>query len=214
MTSKLSLYQGACAAIGCRKIMSLTEDRLSRRELDGVFDRGGVKTCLQAGQWNFAMRTLMIDYSPSVEPDFGYRRAFDKPTDWVRTTGMCSDGHFNVPLTQYVDEGAYWYADLDTIYVRFVSDDTEYGFDYSKWTEKFARYAESWFGLQVHDRMVNNAEKKELLKKDVKKLLLEAKATDAMDEAAAFLPQGSWSSARRGGSRRGRSSPGDFGGVS
>lgn len=208
MTSKLSIYQGACQVVGARKIVSLTEDRLTRRELDGVFSRGGIRTCLKAGQWNFAMRTVMLDYSPSVEPpdDLGFRRAFDKPTDWVRTCGVASDGYFQSPLTAYVDEADYWYADLDTIYARFVSDDTDYGLDYSKWPDDFTRYVEAWFGLQIHDRVVNNAEKKELLKKDAKKLLLEAKARDAMDEAPAFLPEGSWASARRGRSRseRGR----------
>lgn len=198
MTTKLSLYQGACQAIGARKLASLTEDRLTRRELDSVFSRGGIRTCLKAGQWNFSMRTAQLDYSPSVEPDFGFQRAFDKPTDWVRTCGVASDEYFKCPLTEYVDEAAFWYADLDTIYVRFVSDGNDYGMDYSKWPEDFTRYVESWFGLQIHDRVVGNANKKEELKKDVDKLLKAAKARDAMDEAAAFLPAGSWSSARRG----------------
>lgn len=202
MTSKLSIYQGACAAIGSRKLASLTEERLTRRELDGVFSRGGIRTCLKQGQWNFAMRTARLDYSTSVEPDFGLRRAFDKPTDWVRTCGVASDENFKSPLTEYVDEAAFWYADLDEIYVRFVSDDTDYGMDYSKWPEDFARYVEAWFGLQIHDRVVNNANKKEQLKDEVEKLLKAAKARDAMDEAAAFLPPGSWSSARRGNAYR------------
>lgn len=202
MTSKLTIYQGACAAIGSRKLASLTEDRLTRRELDGVFSRGGIRTCLKAGQWNFAMRTVELDYSPSVEPDFGYRRAFDKPTDWVRTCGVASDEYFKCSLTEYVDEAAFWYADLDTIYARFVSDGNDYGMDYSKWPDDFTRYVEAWFGLQIHDRVVNNANKKEQLKDEVDKLLKAAKARDAMDEAAAFLPAGSWSSSRRGSNYR------------
>lgn len=207
-TTKLGLFQGACQVVGARKIASLTEDRLSRRELDGVFARGGIRTCLKAGQWNFAMRAAMLDYSPSIEPDFGLRRAFDKPTDWVRTCGVTSDEYFRSPLTEYMDEAQIIYADLDTIYVRFVSDDTGYGMDYSKWPEDFARYVEAWFGLQIHDRVVNNAGKKEELKKDIKKLLTEAKARDAMDEAAVFLPSGSWVAARRGGrSRSDRGNP-------
>ena len=203
---KLALYQGACAVIGVRKVMSLTEDRLSRRELDGVFDRGGIRSCLRRGQWNFSIRTVRLDSSPSIEPDFGYQYAFDKPTDWVRTVGMASDEYFTSPLTRYEDESGYWYAGADPLYVRFVSDDVLYGMDYSKWTDDFARYAEAWFGLQVHDRLVNNAEKKELLKKDVKRLLLEGKSSDAMDEPTRFPPAGSWSSARGSRSRGERGS--------
>jgi hypothetical protein len=202
MATKLSLYQGACAAIGVRKIMTLTEDRLSRRELDGVFARGGVRSCLRRGQWNFSIRTIRLDSSPSIEPDFGYQYAFDKPTDWVRTAGIAADENFLVPLTQYEDEAAHWYSDIDPIYVRYVSDDVEYGLDYSLWPEDFSRYAEAWFGLQVHDRLVNNAEKKELLKKDIKRLLVEAKSSDAMDEPSRFIPAGSWSTSRRSGDSR------------
>lgn len=203
MTTKLSIFQGACAAVGARKIASLTEDRLTRRELDGVFARGGIRTCLKTGQWNFAMRTIEIDYTASIEPDFGFQRAFEKPSDWVRTCGVTSDEYLKCPLTEYVDEAGYWFADLDTIYVRYVSDDVEYGSDYSKWPEDFARYVEGWFGLQIHDRVVNNANKKEQLKDEVRRLLVEAKARDAMDEPAVFLPPGSWSSSRRGRRSRG-----------
>jgi hypothetical protein len=203
---KLTLYQGACRAIGVRKIMSLTEDRLSRRELDGVFDAGGIRKCLRRGQWNFSIRTVRLDSSPSIEPDFGYQHAFDKPTDWVRTVGMASDEYFASPLTHYEDEAAYWYADTDPLYVRYVSDDVEYGLDYSQWTDDFAAFAEAWFGLQVHDRLVNNAEKKEILKKDIKRMLTEAKSSDAMDEPARFPPAGSWSSARAGRPRGDRGS--------
>lgn len=210
MTTKLSIYQGACAAIGARKIASLTEERLTRRELDGVFARGGIRTCLKQGQWNFAMRTAMLDYSPSVEPDFGFRRAFDKPTDWVRTCGVGSDEYIKEPLLDYVDEAGFWYADLDTIYVRFVSDGNDYGMDYSKWPDDFARYVEGWFGLQIHDRVVNNANKKEQLKEEVDKLLKGAKARDAMDEAAVMLPAGTWSSARRGYPRGDRGNRGQL----
>lgn len=202
MTTKLSLYQGACAVIGSRKLASLTEDRLTRRELDGVFSRGGIRTCLKAGQWNFAMRTAMLDYSPSIEPDFGFNRAFDKPTDWVRTCGVATDEFFKSPMTQYADEAGFWYSDLDSIYVRFVSDGDDYGMDYSKWPEDFARYVEGWFGLQIHDRVINNSAKKAELNDAVKTLLKEAKARDAMDEAAAFLPEGSWAASRRGTTSR------------
>lgn len=208
--SKLSIFQGACQAIGARKIASLTEDRLTRRELDSVFARGGIRTCLRQGQWNHAMREVRLDYSPSVEPDFGFRRAFDKPTDWLRTCGVASDEYFNSPLTAYIDQSSYWYAELDTIYVRFVSDGADYGGDYSKWPEDFTRYVEAWFGLQIHDRVVGNANKKEQLKDEVKKLLAGAKARDAMDEAAVFLPAGSWSSARRGRARGDRGNRGQL----
>jgi hypothetical protein len=202
MTTKLSLYQGACALLGTRKLASLTENQLSRRELDGVFSRGGITTCLQMGQWNFAMRGIQLDYTPSIEPEFGYRRAFDKPTDWVRTCGLSSDEYFREPLLDVVDEAGHWFAELDTIYVRYVSNDTEYGMDYSLWPENFARVIEHYFAKETCIRLTQSQTRKTELDRDFDRCLLKAKSTDAMDEAASFPPEGSWTRARRGNNSR------------
>lgn len=211
MTTKLSLYQGACALLGARRLLSLTENQLSRRELDGIYARGGISSCLRMGQWNFAMRTIQLDYSPSIEPEFGYPRAFDKPTDWVRTCGLCSDDRFKEPLLDVVDEAGHWFSELDTIYVRYVSSDTSYGMDYSLWPENFARVVECYFAKETCLRLTQSASLKEELEVSFKKLLKEAKATDAMDEAASFPPTGSWVRARRsGGGRRDRGNRGSL----
>lgn len=198
MPSKLSIYQGAALAIGDRKIMSLTENRETRRALDSVWERDGVKTCLQMGLWNFATRTMQYDYSPSVEPPFGYKRAFNKPEDWVRTTAVCEDEFFKVPLIGYKDEAGFWFAELDTIYVGYVSSDSKFGMDFSIWPTNFTRFVELWFAWSICRRTTNSGPTKEDLAKDVDKALRLAKSTDAMDEATQFLPPGSWSKSRLG----------------
>jgi hypothetical protein len=120
------LYNSALTICGERTLASLTEDREPRRLLDLVWDNDGVKTCLEGGQWKFAMRTIRIDFSTTITPDFGYKRAFEKPSDWCATSALCSDEYFSSPLTEYVDENNVWYAELDEIYVRYVSDDSAY----------------------------------------------------------------------------------------
>jgi hypothetical protein len=209
--SKLSVYQGACAILGTRRLASLTENQLTRRELDGVFARGGVKNCLSMGQWNFATRSVRLDYAPSITPEFGYRRAFDKPTDWVRTVGLCSDEYFREPLLDVVDESGYWFADLDTIYLRYVSDDTQYGGDYSLWPENFNALVECFFAKEICLRITQNQSLKDSLEQDFKKLLTKAKGTDAMDDATKFPPTGSWVRARM--SKRGRRDRGNRGSL-
>lgn len=198
MTDKLSIFQGSCAAIGCRRITSLTEDRLPLRELNGVWDRGGLRTCLSTGYYKFATRTQAVTYDPAIEPDFGYARVFEKGGDWILTAGVSGNESFNPPLTAYRDEGGFLFADLDTLYVSFISDDAAFGGDFSLWPENFTRYVEGWFGLQVHERLVNNNDKKVLHERTVKRLLVETKAKDALDGPAKFLPQGTWSTSRRG----------------
>lgn len=198
MATKLTVYQGACAALGIRRLSSLTENQLSRREFDGIFERGAVRQCLSMGQWNFAIRTVKINYSSDIEPQFGLRRGFVKPDDWVRTTALCPDEYFAEPLTNIniADESGYWYADLDDLYVKFVSDDEQYGGDYSKWPENFSAMVEGFFAKEACLRLTQDKALKDRLDRDFDALLLKAKNTDAMDEGTKFPQLGSWSRAR------------------
>lgn len=202
-TNKLLLYNEAVLTVGERQLSSITEVREPRLILDNIWDTGAVDHCLEQGQWNFAMRTSMIDYSPSIEPEFGFRRAFDKPTDLIRLTALCQDEFFNSPLTQYSDEAGFWVCDLDTIYVRYVSNDTQYGADYSLWPRTFAAYVALYLAYKMSLRLTQDSSKRDSIEKDMLRALADARAKDAMAEPTKFLPRGSWSRARNGGRNRG-----------
>jgi hypothetical protein len=200
MASKLSVYNGALRILGERKLASLSESRASRRRLDSVYDGDtGVLWCLQQGMWNFAMETAEITYSPSVTPAFGYSYAFDKPTDWVRTARLSDDEGFCNLLFDYEDQVNYWFANPDTIYVKYVSKATTRGLDFSLWTPNFTSFVEHHFAQSICMATTQSAEKSANLEAIVKRKLLTARATDAMDEAPKLKPAGSWSRARRGG---------------
>jgi len=201
-TSKLKLYNAALRMCGERRLASLTEDREPRRLLDDAWDENIEDECLEAGQWKFAMRTVKIDYDTSISPDFGLRRAFEKPSDWVVTSALCSDEYFDQPLLQYVDEAGYWYADIDEIYVRYVSNDSGYGGDLSLWTNRFARYVASRLAGLIILKLTSDDDKQMSVIKLEDKYLSEAKSVDAMAEPTKFPPEGGWNMARRRGSSR------------
>lgn len=205
MPSKLTVFNGALREIGERKLSSLTENREPRRVLDSVWDNDFIRQCLSEGLWNFAMRTVELTYSPSVSPDFGYSRAFDKPEDWVRTASMSADERFATPLLQYNDEAGYWFADLDTIYVRYVSDDDEYGSDLSLWSPKFTLFVETELAARAAKRITGSDSDAARIEKLARDRLRQARSVDAMNEPTKFAPKGSWVSARggRGGGDRG-----------
>jgi hypothetical protein len=207
MANKLGIYNGALRFLGERKT-TLTEAREPRRVLDDIWDDEGVKKCLQQGQWNFAIKSAQFDYDSGIEPPFGYRRVFAKPDDFVRTAGVCSDEFFRCPLTLYQDNNSYWLCDLDMIFVRYVSDDEDYGFNFDKWPPNFTTFVEGWFALQAKPRLTGN--KAEWTQSDVAKLLRDAKATDAMEEPPGQQPTGSWVRARRGNSRSDRTPSGNL----
>lgn len=209
-TSRLKLYNDALIICGERTLNSstgLTENREPRYLLDHVWDNDGVKHCLEAAQWKFAMRTIRIDYDPSIEPEFGYRRAFEKPSDWCLTSALCSDESFNAPLLQYFDEAGYWYADLDELYVRYVSDDSAYGGDLSRWTARFANYAATYFASRIILKLTSDENKQDRILNPrngrLAVALREAKSVDAMSDPTKFPPPGGWTKARLGGRNRG-----------
>ena len=205
--TRLALYNIATRFVGERPVDSLTENSEARRLLDEVYTTGdgAVRYFMEQGNWNFAMRAIEIDSASDVEPVFGWSFAFAKPTDMVRLDQISADETFGTPLNDYELEGSYIYANVDPLYLRFVSDDDEWGGDLAKWPPSFALYAGAWLGLQIAPRLKSDLDQ-ERIEKKVKKLCLEAAANDAVQEPTRFPPLGRWARARFGGSRRDRGS--------
>jgi hypothetical protein len=196
MTTKLRLYNSALRYCRERFLSSLSEDREPRRLLDNVYDDGGIDACLEEGLWKFAIRTVRLDFDPDITPDFGYRRAFSKPTDWVKTAGVCSDEYFDTPLTRYSHENDYWYADIDEIYVQYVSKDGAYGYDLSLWPKTFTDFVAAHFALEIVSKLTSNADTIIHVEKMYDKNIRKAKSKDAWNQPQKFPPPGRWVSSR------------------
>lgn len=203
-TSRLSLYNGALRLLGERQLASITENREPRRMLDAAWDDGAVNAALEAGQWLFACRSMQYVYSPSVEPPWGYRRAFNKPDDFVRTMAVCTDEYFNCPLTQYSDEVGYWFADYDVLYIKYVSNDPVYGGDMARWPESFVGYLEAILARDIAMPLKQNKQARDDMIAIAAQALVDAKSQNAMAGPAKFPPPGGWVAARTGGLAWGR----------
>lgn len=207
---RLLLYNNALMDLGERQLASLTEDREPRYLLDTVWETGAVEWCLEQGQWSFAMRSIKLTYSPSVEPQWGYRRAFNKPDDWVRTAGLCSDEYFRQPILSLFDEANFWFCDLDTIYVRYVSDDEGYGANMGKWSPSFGRLVSSKLSAEIVSKITSDRERVKEIEESLIAHLRDARAKDALNQPTVFAPPGTWTVSRRG--RRTRWDRGSSGG--
>lgn len=201
--SRLSIYNDALLLCGERALNTLTENREPRYLLDQVWNNNGVDACLEEGQWFFAMRTVQLDYDPNIQPPFGFARAFDKPTDWILTSAVCSDEFFREPLLRYSDEAAYWYSDLDTIYIKYVSNDIGFGGNLGEWPRSFTEFVAAHFAFKIVTKISNDDDRLTRIIKIRKQMLLEAKSKGLMAEPTKFPAQGTWSRARMtGGWRR------------
>lgn len=202
-STKISLYNAALREIGSDKLASLSEDAERRYVLDDVYD-DVLATCLEDAQWQFAMRAVEIAYDPNIDPAFGYSYAFLKPTDMVRLSAICTDENFKTTLEDYDQGDGYWLADVETIYVKYVSDSTSYGLDLSLWTPSFIRYVEFSLAERVVYRLTQSDTKREMIKKDLKLARTKARSIDAQSKAQRDPEgEGSWITARsRYGFRR------------
>ena len=211
MADRLSLFNSALTMCGERVLASLTESREPRRLLDQVWDDGGINLCLEAGQWRFAMRAVSLDYDPDITPAFGMIRAFAKPTDWRATSAICSDEYFTVPLLEFSDEAGYWYANINTIYIKYISNDASFGNNLSLWPTRFFDFVACHFASKIVLKLTSGQEKMSGLITLREKLLREAKNHDAMGEPTKFFPPSNWvlsrgnrSTTRRDGGNRGQ----------
>lgn len=202
--TQLGLYNEALRLVGERRLASLAENREPRRVLDDIWNDGALDYCLEQGLWNFATRAVEIDKSTTTIPNFGYTNAFDKPNDFIRTVGVAEDEFFNVPLLRVLEETGFWFADLDPIYVRYVSKAASYGYDYSRWPSTFAKYVAAYLAQEAVLTLSQSTEKHGIIFGLAQARLKDARSKDAMAESTVFMPQGGWSAARKGGSRRDR----------
>ena len=200
-TDKLKLYNGALRMVGERKLSSLTEARGPRYLLDDIWDENVIKACLEAGGWGFATRSVLMAAEDGLDPDFGYAYGFEKPTDWVRTVAISLDEYFGQPLTGFRDEGGFIWLDNDEVYMAYVSDDADYGSNYSLWTPSFTEYVESYMASKICPTIVNSTTTVKELKESMEKLLSQAQGKNAITRPTQRQPQGGWVSSRGGQGR-------------
>jgi len=206
MASQLGLYNAALLELGETVLASLSENVEARRVLDLLYPNA-LASALEAGSWNFAMRTIRADADPDVTPAFGHAHVFGKPSDWVRTVALSADEGLAIPLLNYVDDVTYWSADVTPIFVRYVSNDVLFGLDLANWPASFTRYVELEFAARAAERLTQNASKAEWLARQRDQARRVALSRDAMNEAQPkFRPPGRLTLARHGGSVRDRGS--------
>jgi hypothetical protein len=208
MASKLGIYKAALRYLGnAAGVASLTEASPARYALDDAWQESG-EYMLAKGLWNFAIRASEFQHDEDVEPLFGYQYAFSKPDDWVRTVSISSDPAFQVGFEDYNDETDYWYANVDPIYVRYVSNDDDYGWNIGKWRQPFAQAFAAYLAFQCVLPISSDKGSRNDLFNLSKALLTEAKTLDAVDDKVDYSPSGRLVSSRlrRGslsGTRRG-----------
>ena len=199
--SKLSLYNGALRRCNERKLATTTDNVPARYHLDAIWDEDPIQLMLEKYRWKFARKVVEWNYNPAYEPSFGFQYVFDRPSDYVRLVSISGDENFSDPLRAYDPENGLIYCDWQTIYLKYVSNDSAYGKDYSKWSKLFEQLVASYMGYQLAIALNKSEADLKRMDYEMTKLEKEAKNLDAMEDPTKFPKQGSWAASRTGGSR-------------
>ncbi len=190
--SQLGIYNEALGWLGQRKLASLAENREPRRYLDDEWTQG-VNFCLEQCYWNHAKRFVKIDAEQEIIPKFGFKYTFQKPDDWVRTYLVSDNDYFNWVLRRYTDMNNFLYADITPLYFKYISNDPNFGWNMSLWTEDFVQYVSVYLADKISTRIRGISDTQmQTLKTEVKRVKKNAAAHDAMNLPVGQPPQGTW----------------------
>lgn len=197
MADQLSIYNNALIAMGERRLVSLTEARESRFILDDIWNEAAlVNYCLEEGFWSFATRASQLTNDANVTPAFGWPYAFSKPIDYLRLKEICLNEFFTTPLLSYTDEPDYWYTITNQLYIRYISNDINYGMNIGSWPGYFTYYVELELAARAAFRITKSNERREEVEKKRDQALRSARSKDGMNEATVMMPLGTWTRSR------------------
>ncbi len=131
-----------------------------------------------------------MDYDSTYTAPFGYQYSFAKPDDFVRTAALCSDEYFSTPINNYSDEAGRWYCDLTQIYVQYISSDSAFGSDLSKWPTTFTRYVETALALRAAPKIAKGMI--DVLQRQKRSASRMQKSKDAMEQPPRGRQPGGW----------------------
>lgn len=198
-TTKLKLYQEALRLLKERPLATISDNVASRRALDAAYD-DAVQFCLEQGQWNFAARTVALEDTVAIDPQFGYNHVFEKPDDFVRLMMISASGDLiGNPLQNYMDEGLYFHASVDPLYIQYVSNGASYGLDLTLWPQTFAKAVAAYLALDIGPTITSASDRDiERWQKDFLMKIRDARSKDAMGQASRMLPPGRLTQDRMG----------------
>ena len=186
MGDKLTIFRGAARLLGDGSIASLSEMNNKRLALEEAWTPS-VNFMLEQAFWNFALRDVSLDADTDLEPLFSWDNSFSKPSNWIQTTAISDQPDYRYGFEDFQDRPGVWYANVATLYVSYVSDEAEYGWNIGAWRQSFCKALEAYLAFECGLPISNDKSNRNDLWTLYKSRLSAAKSKDALDEAVQHL---------------------------
>lgn len=207
----LAIYNDIMNLYGLDPISSVNDDSYRKSRLDQARTAEIVEACMEDVGWHFASVSQKMFYDPSIDPEWGYQYAFERPAECHRIDGLFSDEHFRDPVKYYQEEydsvadKTFFYSSYQIMYIKYISSD--YVTDSTLWPSYFKRFVAAQMAIDAHagvKKQHPEIESFDVIKDHYARRRSEAKSTDAITSPPRVIAQGSWSRSRREFSRRDR----------
>ena len=196
------IYNRALQILGQEEINSNTDDSMRKVKLDVALSSDLVESLLEDTSWHWAISSAKIQVNPSLEPEWGFTKVFDKPDNMQRLDGVFVDSYMQVPLKYYKDEGPYIFSEVDEMYIQYVNRD--FLSDPASWPVHFKRLVSAALAKDTASSFGKNAQERYDINEVFKEAQAESKNIDAMQSPPRIISNGSWVSSRFTGNNYGR----------
>ena len=202
MVTKISLFNRAIGFIGGRRLhptTGLTEAVTTRYELDAVYD-SSLQYMLEQANWKFALRAVLIEADPDIDPGFGLAYGYSIPTDYVRMAGISTSEFFEPGLEpDFGEENGYFFASVDQFYLKYVSNHADYGLDLGLYPEHYNEALSAWMAYKsVLPISGDRGDRTDILAQHNRALAV-SKRIHALSDPVKLKPSGRWTQSRGGG---------------
>lgn len=186
MAAQLDLYNIALAAVGERTLDSTSENRAARRELDKVWNRdnGARHYGLEQGLWTFATTRAALDSSSTAA--FGFNNAAALPSDFIRLAQISTSVDMENSIYRYEIEGRTILSESTTVYIRYVSNSTSFGYELLNWSDTFSLWMGHWMATQIYPTLKAPTVPLDELEKRTEHLLVKARLQNVTQESEPF----------------------------
>lgn len=189
MASIVGLCNRALVAIGAETITAITDGGNNANACNEVYEDARDEM-LRAHPWNFAVARAKLGRLAEA-PAFGFRYAYQLPSDWLRTISVHGD-EAGVATVRHKHEGRAIHSDAADIYLRYIRRIT----DVNMMDAMFRTALSIRIALDVVDRVAHSESKVARVAKQFEQALRAAKSVDSQEDQPDEIPAGSWIAAR------------------
>ncbi len=198
------IFNDALLIMGLDEINENDDDSNRRAKLDRALDADLVESVLEDTGWHFGLTSTKSQFNPSIEPEFGYQRGHNHPTNLLVLYGIYSDEYMRDPHKLYQDEGEIFFTDLDDLYIQYV--DIDFIANPGNWPAYFRKLIAARMAKDAANSLKGEGADAVYSDKEYEKRLRKAMSADVMNAPPRILAPGNWTTARqRTGSRGDRS---------